>query len=156
MQVLNILDNRAWRRATALLALGLTAASLVFTAGLVNADPAGAYAYSCTGYGIGWKYGRPSQFCAQTDGSGLYVRTAGAGFSAPIAWAGWLVNTRVQLEFLDTGGRVYWSALSGQQNGGSAVGGWRWALYGWLRPGTARYTLLSNGATIATVQHTIR
>jgi hypothetical protein len=115
-----------------------------------------ASAYSCTGYGIGWKYGRPAQFCADTQGSGTYVRTAGAGYSAPIAWTGWLENTRVRLEFLDTRGNVYWSATSSQQNGGSAVGAWKWTLNRWMRAGTARYTLLSNGSTIAVVHHTIR
>jgi hypothetical protein len=148
--------NTFVNRLVALPAIGLSAAALAMTGGLANAPAAEASAYSCTGYGVGWKYGRPAQFCADTNGSGLYVRTAGAGFSAPIAWTGWLTNTRVKLEFVDTGGNVYWSALSGLQSGGSAVGAWKWTLNRNMRKGHVRYTLLSNGATIAAVHHTIK
>lgn len=124
---------------------------------IATASPAAASAYTCTGYGLGVpKIGQTSQFCAQTDGTGTYVRTAGAGYSAPVAWAGWLTNTRIKVEFIDSSGTVYWSAVSAQQNGGSAVGAWKFTLNSNMRAGTVRYTLLSNGAEIAKVQHTIR
>jgi len=120
-----------------------------------EASPASASAYSCTGYGYGFSWGYPSQFCGQTIGSGTYVQTAGAGYSAPIAWAGWLTNTRVRVEFYNQWGQVYWSATSGQQNGGSAVGAWKWGLYRYMQPGYVKYTLLSNGAYIASVEQRI-
>ena len=121
-----------------------------------TATPAGASAYSCTGYGIGIpKIGVTSQFCGQTVASGTYIQTLGAGYSAPIAWAGWLTNTRVSVQLINNRGQVYWSATSGQQNGGSAVGAWKWNFYGSAQAGTVRYTLLSNGATIAVVQQSI-
>ncbi|WP_140743176.1 hypothetical protein [Pedococcus bigeumensis] len=121
----------------------------------VAASPASASAYSCTGYGYGYSWGYPSQFCGQTIGSGTYVQTAGAGFSAPIAWAGWLSNTRVRAEFYNNAGQLYWSATSSQQNGGSAVGAWKWYLYRYMQSGYVKYTLLSNGADIASVYQRI-
>lgn len=121
----------------------------------VTATPANASAYSCSGYGYGFSWGYPSQFCGQTIGSGTYVQTAGAGYSAPVAWAGWLSNTRVRVEFYNSWGQVYWSATSYQQNGGSAVGAWKWGLYRHMQRGYVKYTLLSNGAYIASVEQRI-
>lgn len=137
-------------------ASGVFAGSML-VGGLTLADtsPADASAYSCTGYGVGWRYGRPAQFCADTQGSGTYVVSVGAGYSAPIAWTGWLNNTRVRVELIDDGGRVYWASVSSQHNGGSAVGGWKWTLNSHVRRGTVRYTLLSNGAQVAVVQQRI-
>lgn len=121
----------------------------------LEASPASAFSYGCTAYGVGFSWGRPSQFCGKTAGSGTYVETAGAGFSAPIAWAGWLTNTRVRADFYNNSGDLYWSATSIQQNGGSAVGAWQWTLNRNMQPGIVKYTLLSNGATIAAVEQRI-
>lgn len=136
--------------------LQLLLVAAVAAVGLVAlAGSASASAYGCTGYG--WQVGasRP-QFCGQIDGGGTYVRTVGAGYSAPIAWAGTLCNTRAKIEFVDTSGRTYWTLISGQQNGCSAIGAWKWNIYGNVRYGHVRYSLLSNGATYAVVQHDIR
>lgn len=125
------------------------ATSLAATA--VSPEPAAASAYSCSGYGyLGW-----SQFCADTQGSGTYVRSVGAGFSAPVAWMGWLTNTRVKVEFIDSAGRVYRTLLSSVQSGGSAVGAWKWTLNTNVRAGSVKYTLLSNGVEIASRSHRI-
>lgn len=121
---------------------------------LATAPSAAASAYSCAGYGYGLAWGHP-QFCGQTIGNGLYVQTAGAGFSSPVAWAGWLNNTRIKAEFIDNRGNVYWSAISSQQNGGSAVGAWKFNINSTMRQGIVRYTLLSNGATIVAVEQRI-
>jgi hypothetical protein len=66
------------RGAGALLA-GLLAVGTFGVLDVSTAEPAAASAFSCTGYGTGWRYGRPAQFCGDTQGSGLYVRTVGAG-----------------------------------------------------------------------------
>lgn len=137
----------------ALVATVLAAAPLGVS--VAAAPPAAASAFSCAGYGYGFSWGYPSQFCGDTKGRGLYVETAGAGYSAPIAWAGWLTNTRIKVEFIDTRGNVYWSAVSSQQNGGSAVGAWKFTLNRNMRQGIVRYTLLSNGAAIVAVEHRI-
>jgi hypothetical protein len=135
--------------------LALASLAVVGSTAVGTATSAEASAYGCTGYG--WQVGTyRSQFCGQIDGSGTYVRSVGAGFSAPIAWAGTLQNTRVKIEFVDTRGVTYWTLVSGQQNGYSSVGAWSWTLNTYVRTGTVRYTLLSNGAAYAVVQHTIR
>ena len=149
-------SNGIRKRAVVAIALCSTVMGLATVSAMVNAPAASASAYSCTGYGVGWKYGHPAQFCARTVGHGTYVETAGAGFSAPIAWTGWLVNTRLRLEFIDTRGSIYLRGLSSQHNGGSSVGAWRWRLNRTVRRGTVRYTLLSNGVQVAAVQQTIR
>jgi hypothetical protein len=122
----------------------------------VGAEAAGASAYSCTGYGYGFSWGYPSQFCANTVGSSTYVDTVGAGYSAPIAWAGWLTNTRIEVQFFNYYGQNYWTAYSSVQWGGSSVGAWKFALYRWMQPGYVKYTLLSNGAYIASVEQQIK
>jgi len=148
MSQLSLITGRLPRWLVALVLAG----SMASVMSVARAEPAAASAYSCTGYG----YLKWAQFCGHTVGNGTYVQTAGAGFSSAAAWAGWLTNTRVRLEFMNTSGHVYLSGLSGQQNGGSAVGAWKWTLNRHVQRGTVRYTLLSNGATIAAVQHTIK
>ena len=148
MSQLSSIAGRLPRWLVALVLAGAMAS--VFSA--TRVESAAASAYSCTGTG----YAKWAQFCGHTVGNGTYVQTAGAGFSSPVAWAGWLTNTRVKLEFINSSGQVYLSGLSSQQNGGSAVGAWKWTLSRHVQRGTVRYTLLSNGATIAAVQQTIK
>lgn len=142
--------------------LGKVAGATLTVAGIgatllgVGADPAGASAYGCTGYGIGWRYGQPSQFCGQIEGSGTWVSWVGAGFSSPVGWAGIVCNSRVRIEFINTSGNVYASRLSSLQSGCSTVGGWRFTINAWAQRGTVRYSLLDNGNVIAVVQHQIR
>lgn len=143
------------RRTSSRTRRALTVAALTAAGSGLLAQGAHASAYSCTGYGIAVKGVGLSQFCGDTRGSGTYVQSVGAGFSAPIAWMGWLTNTRVQADFINNRGQVYRTYVSSLQSGGSAVGGWRWTLNATMQQGTLRYTLLSNGASVASVSHRI-
>lgn len=121
---------------------------------LLPAPSASASAYSCT------QYGRPPSgsawFCADTQGSGLYVRSVGAGFNTSAPYNA-LCNTRVRVQFVDSRGQIYRSMLSSQQNSCVMYGAWRkWTINSWVRAGHVRYILLSNGAKIAEVRHTIK
>lgn len=129
--------------------------SVLFGIHVFGSGSAYASSFRCVGYGIGLKFGKISSFCGETIGRGTYLETVGAGFSAPVAWAGWLNNTRVRVELIDNSGTTYWSSTSSLQSGGSAVGAWKWRIDHCVRSGHVKYVLLSNGAEIATVTSSI-
>lgn len=117
----------------------------------VNPTAASASAKGCTLYG--WP--RPlASFCGQIIGSGLHVQSFQGAYAAA-GLIGWECNARVEVQFINTSGGVYATYLSSLESGCNAVGGWGWTVNANAKPGTIRFTLLSNGATVAAVQETI-
>jgi hypothetical protein len=120
-------------------------AGLLGAVSAVHPSAADASAKGCT------LYGKPAwaNFCGEINGSGLYVQNIEGAYAAG-GLVGWLCNARLEVQFINTSGGVYATYLSGLQSG------WGWTINGNARAGTIRFTVLSNGATIAAVQETIK
>jgi len=117
----------------------------------MNPSIASASAKGCT------LYGRPkalASFCGQIIGSGLHVKSFQGAYAAA-GLIGWVCDARLKVQFINTSGGVYATYLSSLQKGCNAVGGWGWTLNANAKAGTIRFTLLSNGATVAAVQETL-
>jgi hypothetical protein len=143
------------RRRAFQLALTLALCLAGFGATGVGAPEASASAYSCTVSSR--TFNAPTgYFCADTQGSGRYVRSVAAGFSTSNP-AHRLCNTRVRVTFIDTRGVAYRTLLSGIQSSCVMYGQThKWNLNYTARAGHIRYELLSNGAVRSAVHHTIR
>jgi hypothetical protein len=126
-------------------------AGLLGAVSAVHPSAADASAKGCT------LYGKPAwaNFCGEINGSGLYVQNIEGAYAAG-GLVGWLCNARLEVQFINTSGGVYATYLSSLQSGCNAAGGWGWTINANARAGTIRFTVLSNGATIAAVQETIK
>jgi hypothetical protein len=99
-------------------------------------------------------YDKVALFCARTTGKGTYVDQvfASYGSGGPI---GILDNVKLEVQFVNTNGNAYATYFSKLQRGKKSSGGWKWILAKRMKIGLVRYTLLSDGAVIASIQEDI-
>jgi hypothetical protein len=99
-------------------------------------------------------YDHVALFCARTTGKSRYVDQVFASYAAggPI---GILENTKLEVQFVNTNGRAYTTIFSELQEGKKSSGTWKWIVDKKMKVGLIRYTLLSNGAVIATIEQSI-
>lgn len=120
----------------------------VVIATLVLSTQAGATSTRCA------LYDHVALFCARTTGKSTYVDQvfASYGSGGPI---GILENTKLEVQFVNTNGNAYDTIFSALQKGKKSSGGWKWIVGKKMKIGLIRYTLLSNGAVIATIEQNI-
>jgi hypothetical protein len=99
-------------------------------------------------------YDHVALFCARTTGKGTYVDQtfASYGSGGPV---GILDNAKLEVQFVNTDGKAYDTIFSALQKGKKTSGGWKWIIDRKMKIGLIRYTLLSNGAVIATIEQSI-
>jgi hypothetical protein len=133
-----------WRRPTRTALVGLCV--VVATLGL--STQAGATSTRCA------LYDHVALFCARTTGKGTYVDQtfASYGSGGPV---GILDNAKLEVQFVNTNGQAYDTIFSALQKGRKSSGGWKWIIDRKMKIGLIRYTLLSNGAVIATIEQSI-
>jgi hypothetical protein len=127
----------------------------IVTINLFSPTVASASSTGCTFYGEPmYPTLARAQFCGKINGSNTYVQSIGGAYIAA-GYQGWLSNSSLKVEFLDNYGNVNKTYQSDIQTGYQSVGGWGWTINSYEQPGTIRFTLLSNGATISVVQERI-
>ena len=82
--------------------------------------------------------------------------TVGAGYSSPVAWAGYMCDTSYRFEFFDIRGSKYLSRSSSVRRGCSAVGASKITINNKLRAGNLKITMLSRGAEVDAVRLDIK
>ncbi|GAB3662575.1 hypothetical protein GCM10027596_24340 [Nocardioides korecus] len=141
---------------------GLAATVALTVAGTVatTTAPADASSYGCTGYGTGvtWQgmYVRNGTFCSYVSGSSTYVNYVTGNFFVHIPGPDQLCNYSIKADFYDAYGNWYtWKP-------GSIHWGCSWnadtysvPIYSWMRRGSVRVTLLSNGYPVAAIRESI-
>jgi hypothetical protein len=127
--------------------------------GIVAASPASASAYGCTGYGHGVTWGgyyvKNGTFCGAINGSGTYVNYVGGNFYTHVAMDA-VCNFSLKADFYDVNGNWYtWRTTGVSYRCSLASDLPSIGIYSYLRAGSVRISLMSNGSTVAAIYQSI-
>lgn len=123
------------------------------------AAPAEASAYGCTPYTkVRIKGVSPANWCGGPQGTRRYISSVDASFASSFAGVGYLCNTRMKVEVFNSQGRSVYVAYSRTRTGCWQAGGVFRIIVNrtFASDGYVATSLLSYGATLATLNHNIK
>ena len=152
------LPNKTKPRANRVMAL-LAALGLAFAALITGASTANASAYGCTGYGHGVTYQsvyvKNGTFCGAVNGGGTYVNYVGGNFYTHFPFDA-VCNFSLKADFYDVNGNWYtWATTGTSYRCSLASDTANIPIYSYMRSGSVRISLMSNGGTVAAVWESI-